>query len=36
MGARADDMNCGNCEVRQDKTPVREWIATGVVLQRAT
>ncbi|VVE76484.1 hypothetical protein PSP31120_00770 [Pandoraea sputorum] len=36
MGATASDMNCRNCEVRQDKTPVREWGATGVVLQRET
>lgn len=36
MGATASDMNCGNCEVRQDKTLVREWGATGVVLQRET
>jgi len=36
MGATANDMNCESCEVRQDKTPVREWVATGVVLQRET
>lgn len=32
MRATANDMNCKNCEVRQDKTPVRECVATGVVL----